>query len=141
MLLASMTQPHQGLLRTHTVRYPGLCQRGSKCWYAHGKEELRNPQKHASRQEVSNPLAIVGWQEGCEQCPVTVLRLIQGHRLCCTGMAIHQVVNPEDELCSQNAIKSSQLPLSCIALKAEWSQHQVSYCYGSLHRSLSPAIV
>lgn len=30
----------------------GLCERGAACWFAHGRDELRHPHKHASRQEV-----------------------------------------------------------------------------------------
>ncbi|KAL3146353.1 hypothetical protein ABBQ32_003043 [Trebouxia sp. C0010 RCD-2024] len=33
----------------------GECQRGSGCWFAHGRDELRNPHKHASRQQAHAP--------------------------------------------------------------------------------------
>ena len=34
------------------VLFVGKCERGSACWFAHGRDELRHPHKHASRQEV-----------------------------------------------------------------------------------------
>ena len=36
----------------HCQHFVGECQRGSGCWFAHGRDELRNPHKHASRQQV-----------------------------------------------------------------------------------------
>lgn len=40
------------MMANHCQCVVGECQRGSGCWFAHGRDELRNPHKHASRQQV-----------------------------------------------------------------------------------------
>lgn len=47
---------HQQKLMLCRYYESGKCERGSACWFAHGRDELRHPHKHASRQEAHAPM-------------------------------------------------------------------------------------
>lgn len=48
----------------------GYCQRGSSCWFAHGRDELRHPQKHTTRQQAHTfKQPVYEDDQDQEQCP------------------------------------------------------------------------